>query len=352
MTRHSPVRAAALSLLLATGACGHFAFQDPGIVRPGLNVAEAALRSGSGQIALQVSDNVLRDKPDNVAALEIKADALTLLGSLDEAAAIYETLLAKSPDSTRATIGLGRIKLTKDPAAAEALFQRVLKHDPNDLTALNNLGIARDLQGRHPEAQAAYRQALAIDAALTSAQVNMALSLAMSGRGAEAVKLLKPAASEPGASVKVKHDYAVVLAMAGQRAEAERVLAENLPPEEVRQVLDSVTGTHTARGLAPDRGELNRATTQASRNRGDTVPADVVQPIPAQAMGAPRSAPPPEVVRPRLAEAQERGTQETGTQVTQPVDPVAAGAANPRSLSAPLRALEVPAAAPVLAAAN
>lgn len=133
--------------------------------------------------------------------------------------------------------------------------------------------------------------------------------------------------------------------MAGQRAEAERVLAENLPPEEVRQVLDSVTGTHTARGLAPDRRELNRATTQASLSRGDPVPADVVQPIPARAMAAPPSGPPPEVVRPRPAEAQERGSAETGMQVAQPVDPVAAAAANQRALSAPLRAVDVPAAA-------
>ena len=33
---------------------------------------------------------------------------------------------------------------------------------PDTAVAANNLGIARDLQGHHPEAQAAYRRALGL----------------------------------------------------------------------------------------------------------------------------------------------------------------------------------------------
>jgi hypothetical protein len=167
------------------------------------------------------------------------------LGDYDDAIPIYQGLLAKDPNSTRATIGMGRIKLTKDPAAAAALFEQVLRRDPKNLTALNNLGIARDLMGRHAEAQKVYHEALAINPDLDSAKVNLALSMAMSGQGPAAVQLLKAKATEPGAPLKVRHDYAVVLAMAGNRPEAERVLSENLSPDEIHQVLDTVTGTHT-----------------------------------------------------------------------------------------------------------
>jgi Flp pilus assembly protein TadD len=239
--------------------CGIFAPHGTGGM-PGLNTAQAALDSGAGQLALQVSESVLRASPKNVSALEIKGDALTLLGQYDQATPVFLALLAQDPNSARANIGLGRIRLQTEPGAAEPLFQAALKRDPSNLTALNNLGIARDLTGRHAEAQSTYRQALAINPDLASAKVNLALSLAMSGQGAEAIQLLRPEAGQADASPKVKQDYAVVLAMSGYRAEAERVLGDGMAPEDVRQVLDSVTASHprTVRDLAPDRGEVRR----------------------------------------------------------------------------------------------
>jgi len=114
--------------------------------------------------------------------------------------------------------------------------------------ALNNLGIARDLQGRHADAQTAYRSALAANPDMTAAQVNLALSLAMGGRSGEAVQLLRPLASDPGASRQVRHDMAAVLTMGGNRAEAETILSKDLAPQEVREALD---GYATGRSAAP-----------------------------------------------------------------------------------------------------
>jgi Flp pilus assembly protein TadD len=196
----SSVRCAGLALLLTMNGCGNFGStisSSTGARKPGVTVAEAALQGGSGQIALQVSEGVLRDSPHDTRALEIKADALTLLGDYDGATQVYQELLTKDPNSIRANIGMGRIKLTSDPTAAAALFQQVLVREPANVTALNNLGIARDLQGRHTEAQAIYRQTLAVSPDLSSAQVNMALSLAMSGQGAEAIHLMKATAEQP-----------------------------------------------------------------------------------------------------------------------------------------------------------
>jgi Flp pilus assembly protein TadD len=348
----SSIRSAGLAILLTMNGCGDIVSSATGARTPGLNVAEAALQGGAGQIALQVSDGVLRDSPNNIHALEIKGDALTLLGDYDGAAAIFQQLLAKDPNSIRARIGLGRVSLSKDPAAAEALFQQVLTHAPSDMTALNNLGIARDLQGHHAEAQTAYRQALAVNPDLESAQVNLALSMAMSGHGPEAIALLKDKAVQPGAPVKVRHDYAVVLAMAGNRAEAERVLGDDLSPDEVRQVLDSVTGTHTR--LARDGQTSQGGAALASRQWGDDVPPDVVQ-VPeaaaqptlsrtarsqtgpatadfaAAATPAAMAAPPPMVVRPRLD-----AESASDTPVMQPVSPIGAAVANERTLALPL----------------
>lgn len=213
----------------------------------GLNVADAALRGGSPQVALQVASGILASSPDNVFALAIQGDALTMLGRQDAAIGSFERALARDSTNTRAKLGLGRLRLGTDPAEAERLFLEVLQKEPRDTAALNNLGIARDLQGNHAGAQAAYRQALGLNPEMHAAQVNLALSLAMSGQGARALPLIQPLASAPGASRKMRHDYAAVLAMSGKRAEAEAILRADLTPEQVRQVL----AEFDARGARP-----------------------------------------------------------------------------------------------------
>jgi Flp pilus assembly protein TadD len=340
----SSVRSAGVALLLLTAnGCGVIGGTSTSARAPGLNVAEAALQGGAGQIALQVSEGVLQESPSNVHALEIKGDALVLLGEYDDATSIFTALLAKDPNSVRANMGLGRIRLAKDPAAAAALFEQVLKRDPKDLTALNDVGIARDLQGRHAEAQVSYRQALAINPDLDSAQVNLALSMAMSGQGPAAVKLLQAKATEPGAPVKVRHDYAVVLAMAGNRPEAERVLRQDLSADEARQVVDNATGTHTK--PIPD-GDLaaGRLASRDPRPSEDLIPPDVVQipevPSPvshaAGRSATAQASPPPTVVRP----ASMGESDSSAPPNAQPVSPVAAAIVNQRPLALPIQSAD------------
>ena len=236
---HSPVRSAAFLAMLLVAGCSTHSMPMLGNGQPGLEVAEAALQGNTPQIALQVADNVLSRNPRDAKALAIKGDALTTLGRMEEAGAAYSQALQIDRGSTRAKIGLGRLQLASNPQAAEKLFLEVLQVDPRNVTALNDLGVARDLEGQHEGAQAAYRQALGINPDLHSAQVNLALSMAMTGHGSDAIKLIKPLAINPGATRKLRHDYAAVLTMAGDRPEAERVLSQDLPPSEVKQALDA-----------------------------------------------------------------------------------------------------------------
>ncbi len=226
-----------LPVALLVAACSGPVGRELGGGASGLNVADAALRGGSPQVALQVVTGVLNSDPNNTQALLIQGDALTLLGRNDAAATSFERALTRSPSSDRAQIGLGRLRLGSNPAEAEKLFLDVLQRNPNDTTALNNLGIARDLQGRHADAQIAYRQALGVNPNMSSAQVNMALSMAMSGQGAAAISLIQPLATASGASRKIRHDYAAVLALSGRRTEAEQIMSADLTRDEVNQAL-------------------------------------------------------------------------------------------------------------------
>ena len=226
---------AVLVLVAGLAGCGRSESGQPGIA-----VGEEALRDGSPQLALQVAQGLLARSPDDVPALLIQGDAATQLGQNADANAAFLHVLKLRPDSVHAKVGLGRLRLGTDASEAVALFQDVLRQEPRNLNALNNLGIARDLLGQHREAQGSYRQARAIDPGNTAAQVNLALSLAMSGNSADALRLIEPLATDPASSSKVRHDYAAVLAMAGREHDAEDILSHDLSPSEVKQVLDAL----------------------------------------------------------------------------------------------------------------
>ncbi len=224
-------------LLLGLSACG-------GTPRtagtPGLDVAEAALRGGTPEIALRVASDVVRTNPHDAQALTLQGDAQTALGDTSDAEISYQAALQSDPRDERARLGLARLRLPTNPQQAEALLLQVLDREPRNTAALSDLGIARDLQGHHAAAQQAYRQALGISPEDSAAQVNLALSLAMSGQGDAAQRMIRPMATAPDATRRLRHDYAAVLALSGNRTEAERVLAPDLSPAEIRRFLDTV----------------------------------------------------------------------------------------------------------------
>ncbi len=195
---------------------------------PSVSTARVALAGGSPEVALRICDGVAAREPLNAEAQVCRGDALSVMGRNAEAAPSYEQALRADPHSAAGDIGLGRIALLTDAARAEALFLKALTEEPRNATALNDLGIARDLQGRHADAQAAYAEALAAAPEMRAAQVNMGLSLAMSGQSGEAIRIIRPIASRPDATERERHDLAAVLAMDGKKDEAAKLLRSDL----------------------------------------------------------------------------------------------------------------------------
>jgi Flp pilus assembly protein TadD len=243
-----------LAMLLLLGACASHGGSGLHDGQPGVDVAEAALRGGSPQVAMQIDSVILAKDPHNVPALINRGDVQTAQQLYDEAATSYAAALQADPDSLPARIGLGRVRLTSDPAAAERLFQDVVQRDSHNAIALNDLGIARDLLGRHRDAQLAYRQAMGIDPTMVGVRVNLALSLAMTGRADDAAPMLRPMADSPSAPRKYRHDMAVVLAMGGDREGAERILSRDMSPEQANKAVSifMAASAPTGQSLAPD----------------------------------------------------------------------------------------------------
>jgi Flp pilus assembly protein TadD len=229
------MRAFAVLLLLALGGCvtkGPISPVENLGKEPTLHVADAALASGNPLIALNIANELLRERPDNVSALIHKGEALYALGRSNEAMATYRQALALRPGSVEAKIGLGRLMLTSNPGEAEAIFLGVVERHPRDAVALNNLGIAEDLQGRYQQAQRTYSRALAVQPGMAAAQVNMGLSLALGGDPQRAITILRPIADGAQSTPRVRHDLAVALALAGHAEEATRVLSTDMRPHE------------------------------------------------------------------------------------------------------------------------
>ena len=241
------MRGLILFVVLCLAACGP---TTTGMTpdRQSVDMARAALRGGSPQTALQIlSESASKGPAPSTAALVVQGDALTQLGRYDEAELAYTSALRRDDKSPGALIGMGRLRLSSDPAAAETYFLNSVKADPRNTTGWNDLGVARDLLGHHEGAQEAYRQALGINPDLSAAVVNMALSLAMTGKADEGVRMLRPLASASSSSPKVRHDLAAALAMAGRTDEASQILKADLSPEDVRKALDAYVAAKAPR---------------------------------------------------------------------------------------------------------
>jgi Flp pilus assembly protein TadD len=233
------IRSALIVLVSLLAACASVDSSQLGSGMPGLNVASAALAGGSPEIALRVTNGILAKEPDNVPALLTQGDALSALGRTEDAKASYMKALVADPKSAMAQMELGRLELRADPAHAQVLFLQALRHDPSNTTALNDLGIAYDLQGDHANAQASYRKALGTDSTMRAAEVNLALSMALNGQAPEAVRILTPIAKDPNAPRRIRDDFAAALAITGDKAAAAKILSANMTPDQTERAVQA-----------------------------------------------------------------------------------------------------------------
>jgi Flp pilus assembly protein TadD len=223
-------------LAALTGCAGHAA-QDSGAALSGTKIADVAIASGEPSIALRALDAVLAKDPRNTDALLREGKVYLMVGNTAAAETSYRRALAINGRLDEARLGLAKIWLGTDPVQAEKVLLEVVGRDPSNTAALNNLGVSRDLQGRHVEAQEAYNKALQAQPDLASARQNLGLSLALSGKPKEGVEMLDQLAKAGTQDRKVRDDLAVALTLSGQANEAGQVLQEELSAPDVTKAM-------------------------------------------------------------------------------------------------------------------
>ena len=221
--RLGPVRIAVMTAM-TVGACSTRQQAAEPARSPSMRVADAALAAGAPEVALRVANLALERQPRDVLALTARGDALYAMGLRDAALAAYQTAVAIEPNAVAAEIGLGRVLVRTDSTAAETAFRVALARDPDNVLALNNLGVVRDMQGRHTEAQDAYLHALAASPNSADVRINLATSLALAGHGDDADQVLRVVAANADAVASWQKELAQALVLAGDRSLAQQVL--------------------------------------------------------------------------------------------------------------------------------
>jgi eukaryotic-like serine/threonine-protein kinase len=193
------------------------------------------------------------------------------LGHIEEARARIAAILRQAPDNLWAREQLGYLELLYgDLARAEQIYLECVRVAPE--RAWHNLGVARFLRGRYPEAAVAYRRALESDPGDVSSLLNLADTEVELGHREEAEALyrrvlarLAESSPEGGLGPRESIQKAQCLARLGRTREAVEIAQDAVrrSPDEPQILLLSAFVHH----LAGDRSSaLNNA--QAALEKG------------------------------------------------------------------------------------
>ena len=98
-------------------------------------------------------------------------------------------------------------------------------------------GVAHDRDGDHASAIARYERALRADPLNATALNNMGLSYALAGELERAEVTLREALVAPNATMQVRQNLAMVLSLRGDARGAERLASQDMPREAAEQAV-------------------------------------------------------------------------------------------------------------------
>ena len=152
-----------------------------------LTLATAHHRAGRAEEAARLYQQILARDPGHVSALMNLGVLHRAAGRSHDAKALYERALARAPDHTGLQLNLGNVLLDhEDWAGAERLLRRAAAKAPQDIQIATSLSRALLELGRLDEAMALCHSIIARQPEAVRARRNLYLALQRAGRGAEA----------------------------------------------------------------------------------------------------------------------------------------------------------------------
>jgi len=233
----APIICAGLALILA--ACTGLDPNPKGDnYEASVKQADEARRAGNLDAAIPLYGRALQANPQGAEAKLGLGQSYLSIGASEEAAAQFRDVLAKRDSNIAARRGLATALIGMgQPTLAEEQIALVLRADSSDYRALNVMGVALDMQGRHAEAQANYRKAIQLAPDYLPTRSNFGLSLAITGPSQEAVAQLAPIATARGSDARVRQNLAFAYAMAGDFENALQISRHDLNEHDAQRQL-------------------------------------------------------------------------------------------------------------------
>ena len=198
---------------------------DPMFGEARLKLAETHERMGNLAVAAPEYIRAADALPDNRDA-QLKATEILLLGRrFDDAKARAATLLAKNPTDVDAMLlHANAMAALRDPAGAVAEIEEALKVSPDSSKAYVNLGAVRMQTGEAKQAEAAFRRAIELDPSSSNAKLALANFLWAAERAPEAEAALKELIAREPQNVLANRMLGVLYLTTRRTNEAEQPL--------------------------------------------------------------------------------------------------------------------------------
>lgn len=239
----------------ATAAFADAARMSENKIDPTLAEAQALLQLGRSNEGMARIERVLRDRPEDLQALNMLGIAKAQAGKLDEARGLFEKAIALKPEDTLARINLANV-LTREGRSAEALghLDAVLKEAPATAQALG-MAVALDVQAQNPDrARARIAKAEAAKPGDPDVALLKARFAGSQGDREQARQLLREALDKGGERSDALRELGQLELAAGNAAEATQ-LFERLVARPDRQAMDYLLLARSAE----TRGRLGQA---------------------------------------------------------------------------------------------
>jgi Flp pilus assembly protein TadD len=203
-----------------------------------LGVAQAAEESGDYGMAETIYARAASAAPSD-ASLQLRyADMLIKQGKISQARDLLAQHVKTVSDAQSLHGALGMLDVLQgQPAQAMVEFDSMTT-DP--LRWAVNKGVALDMLGRHSEAQALYQRFLAAQPDDVVVLTDLALSLALSGRTAEANRIAAPLLDRTDLPPRVQTSLGIVQAANGDLPGAHRALGATVTDQQLLVISDAM----------------------------------------------------------------------------------------------------------------
>jgi len=182
------------------------------------------------EMGLHAAQELATKAPGSVQARRLQAESLESQGKNDEAAAIYNKILAENPKTPGIHYRLGQILLaeagnTGPTDKAQIEFQKEIEIEPNNASAEFILGELARRQGQWNEAVLHFTRASQLDVGFAEAYLALGMSLNASGKYAASLKPLETYVKMQPADPAGHYQLAMAYARTGNKEGSAQQLA-------------------------------------------------------------------------------------------------------------------------------